>query len=146
MVVVAVLAATQPLPRDGSVEELHGNPTVGHAPRSRPEVKNGISSTKDGAPERFRCGLIKKVSWILQRVFAGAARRFLLRFYPAQIRGRGKAVTVAATSRQFTAGETGKGQFFRRNRRNLAEEGVVRIISSPRRVAGAPNLCSDRAQ
>jgi len=43
----------------------------GHAPRSRPEVKNG-SSAKDGAPERLRCGTIQEeVSEILQRVSAG---------------------------------------------------------------------------
>jgi len=28
----------------------------GHTPRSGPEVKNGRSSVKDGAPERLRCG------------------------------------------------------------------------------------------
>jgi len=47
----------------------------GHAPRSGPEVKNERSSPKDGAPERLRCGIVKKekVSQILQRVSAGAA-------------------------------------------------------------------------
>jgi len=56
---------------------------LGHAPRSVPEVKNGRSSTKDGTPERLRCRIIEEeVSQILQRVFAGAARRILL-FYPA---------------------------------------------------------------
>jgi len=33
----------------------------GHAPRSGPEVKNGRSSAKDGAPERLRYGTIQKV-------------------------------------------------------------------------------------
>jgi len=33
---------------------------------------------------------------------------------------------VAAKSRQFTTDETGKGKFFRENRRNLAGKGVVR--------------------
>jgi len=42
------------------------------------------------------------------------------------------AVTVATKSRQFTADKTGKGQFLRGNRENLAGEGVVRKISSPR--------------
>jgi len=76
--------ATRPLPRYGGVEELHGDPTVGPRPRSRPEVKNGRStdSAKEGAPERFRYGTIK-VSQILQRVSAGAARRILLPFYSA---------------------------------------------------------------
>jgi len=32
-------SATRPLPRDEGVEELHGDPTVGHAPRSRPDIK-----------------------------------------------------------------------------------------------------------
>jgi len=52
---------------------------LGHAPRSGPEVKNGRSSAKDGTPERLRCGTIQEeVSYILQRVSAGAARRILL--------------------------------------------------------------------
>jgi len=37
-----------------------------------------------------------------------------------------EGVTVAAKSRQFTADKTGKGQFLRGNRRNLAGEGVVK--------------------
>jgi len=49
-------------------------------------------------------------------------------------------VTVAAKSGQFTADEAGKSQFLRGNRRYLAEEGVARRISSPREVAGVPNL------
>jgi len=54
------------------------------APRSGPEVKNGRSSAKDGAPERLGCGTVKEeVSHILQRMSAGAARRILLPFYPA---------------------------------------------------------------
>jgi len=39
------------------------------------------------------------------------ARRILLQFYPAYIRGQKKDVTVAAKSKQFTAGEMRKGQF-----------------------------------
>jgi len=31
--------ATSPLPRDGGVEELHGDPTIGPRPKSRPKVK-----------------------------------------------------------------------------------------------------------
>jgi len=46
--------ATRLLSRDGDVEELYGNTTVGPAPRSGPEVKNR-SSAEDGAPERLRC-------------------------------------------------------------------------------------------
>jgi len=44
---------------------------------------------------------------------------------------------VAAT--EFTADEMGKGQFLRGNRRNLAGEGVVKKIPSPKRVASVPN-------
>jgi len=40
----------------------------------------------------------------------GAKRRILLPFYPALVRGQKKAVTVAAKSGQFTAGEVGWGQ------------------------------------
>jgi len=50
----------------------------------------------------------------VEEVSAGAARRIL----PT----RGK-------SGQFTADETGKGQFLRGNRRNVVEERVVRKIS-----------------
>jgi len=51
---------------------------------SKPKIKNGKSSAKNGAPERLRCRTIQEeVSHILQRVFAGAARRILLPFYPA---------------------------------------------------------------
>jgi len=40
-------SATRPLLRDGGVEELHRDPTVGfHAPRSGLEVKNGSSGVK----------------------------------------------------------------------------------------------------
>jgi len=60
--------ATRPLPSEGAVEKLHGDPRnstetqqSGHAPRSGLEVKNG-SSAKDGAPERLRCGTIQEVS------------------------------------------------------------------------------------
>jgi len=42
---------------------------------------------------------------------------------------------MAAKSGQFEAGETGKGQFLRENRRNLAGAGVVKKSSSPQRVA-----------
>jgi len=59
----------------------------GHAPRFGPEVKNGRSSPKDGAPERLRCRTIQEeVSRIQQWVSAGAARRILLRFYPERTR------------------------------------------------------------
>jgi len=43
---------------------------------------------------------------------------------------------------QFTADETGKGQFFRGDLRNLAGEEVVRKIWSPQRVASVSNLCN----
>jgi len=43
--------ATRPLPRDGGVEKLHRDPTVGSRPKSRSEVKNGRSGAEDDAPE-----------------------------------------------------------------------------------------------
>jgi len=47
--------ATRPLPRRGGiVEEFRGDLTVG------PEIKNGRSSAKNGAPERLRCGTVQK--------------------------------------------------------------------------------------
>jgi len=47
----------------------------------------------------------------MQMRSAGAARRIILPFYPAQVRGQDKAVTVAAkTGQQFRAAETGKGR------------------------------------
>jgi len=42
------------------------------------------------------------------------------------VRGQERAVTVAAKSGQFTADKTGKGQFLRENRRNLAGERAVK--------------------
>jgi len=55
------------------VEELQTQQSD-HAPRTGPEVNNGRSSAKDGAPERLGCGTVKEeVSQILQRVSAGAA-------------------------------------------------------------------------
>jgi len=33
---------------------------LGHAPKSGPEVKNGRSSAKDGAPQRLGCGTDKE--------------------------------------------------------------------------------------
>jgi len=55
-------------------------------------------------------------------------------------------VTRAAKSGQFTADEMGKGQFPSTNRRNLAGEGVVRKISSLKRIVSVPNLCNGRGQ
>jgi len=56
----------------------------GHTPRSGPEVKNGRSCAKDGAPERLRCKtILEQVSQIFQRVSTGAARRILLLSYSA---------------------------------------------------------------
>jgi len=57
----------------GAWRNSRGTQYSGHAPKSGPEVKNGRSSAKDGAPERLGCGIVKKVSHILQRVSAGAA-------------------------------------------------------------------------
>jgi len=53
---------------------------------------------------------------------------------------------VAAKSGQFSANDIGKGQFLQLNRRNLAGEGVVRKILSPKRVANVSNLCNGWCQ
>jgi len=114
-------------------------------PRTGPEIKNGRSSAKDGAPERHRYVTIQEeVSQILQRVSAGTARIIFLPFYPAEVRGQEKDVTMAAKSGQFIADKMGKSQLLRGNRRNLA--GVVRKISSPKRVASMSNLCNGWCQ
>jgi len=56
---------------------------LGHAPRSRPEVKIGRSSAKNGALERLRYGTIQEeVNQILHRVSAGTARRILSSVLP----------------------------------------------------------------
>jgi len=69
-----VVEATRPLPRDGGVEEHHGDPTVGPRPKVWTEFKNGRSGAEDGEPERLGCETVKEeVSQILQRVSAGAA-------------------------------------------------------------------------
>jgi len=61
---------TRPLSRDGSLRNStetqqsghapRETQQSGHAPRSGPEVKNGRSSVKDGAPEKLRCGTVKE--------------------------------------------------------------------------------------
>jgi len=48
--------ATRPLPRDGGVEELHEDPTVGPRPKAWTRGQNGRSNAKAGAPERLRAG------------------------------------------------------------------------------------------
>jgi len=66
------------------MEELHRDPTVGHAPWSGPEVKNERSSAKGGVSERLRCRTIQEeVSQILQKVFLRRCKKILLPFYPA---------------------------------------------------------------
>jgi len=55
-------------------------------------------------------------------------------------------MALAAKSGQFIADETGKGQFFRGNQGKLAEEGIVRKISSSKRVARVPNLSNGWSQ
>jgi len=48
----------------------------GHAPRSGPEINNGRSSAKDGAPERLGCLTVKEEVELhpgVQRVSAIAA-------------------------------------------------------------------------
>jgi len=72
-------------------------------------------------------------------IFRDFVRMF---FMDGPLAVRNFAMIVATKSGQFTADETGKGKSLRGNRRNLAEEGVVRDFVY--RVAGVPNLCNDR--
>jgi len=51
-----------------------------------------------------------------------------------------EGVTVAAKSEQFTADNTGKGQFLRGNRRNLVGEGVVKDLVSKKSSECAQSL------
>jgi len=68
---------TRPLPRDeggrGEIPRRSNSRAI--IQKSGPEVKNGKSSSKNGAPERLGCGSIyKEVSWILQVKSAGASQ------------------------------------------------------------------------
>jgi len=70
------------LRKDGALQELFGDPTVGQ--RLDHRSKNGRSKTKNGTPEKLRCRTIQKeVGQILQLMIAGAARRRILPFYLA---------------------------------------------------------------
>jgi len=72
MVVVVMLS--DPFRGIGAWKNSTETQQSGHAQRFGPEVKNGRSSAKDGAPERLGCGTIQEeVSQILQRVSIGAA-------------------------------------------------------------------------
>jgi len=55
--------ATRPLPRDGGVEELHGDPTVG--------PKNGRSGAEDDALERLGCGTARRKLRLSSRLLTG---------------------------------------------------------------------------
>jgi len=55
-------------------------------------------------------------------------------------------MTLATKLVQFTADETGKGQFLRGNRRNLAGEVFMRKISFSKKVANVTNLCNGQGQ
>jgi len=52
---VVVVVLPDPLQGVEGMEELHGDPQLGHAPRLGTEVKNGKSSAKNGVLERLRC-------------------------------------------------------------------------------------------
>jgi len=63
---------------------FRGYPTVGPSLKIWTRDQNGRRNAKDGTPERFRCETIQKaMSYILQLMSAGAARRILLPFYLA---------------------------------------------------------------
>jgi len=97
---------------------------LGHASVSGPEVKNGRSSAKDGAPVMPRRGTNQEeANQILRRVSADAARIIHPPLYPAQIRGQEKAVTAAAKPGQPTADEPGKGHSFTRKQKQSGRRG-----------------------
>jgi len=77
--------AIRSLPKNGGGKEFRGDPIAGPRPRSGPEIKNGKSSAKDVALERFSCSrsIQKEVIYILQLMNASTAKRILLSFYLA---------------------------------------------------------------
>jgi len=71
---VVVVVLPDPFRGMGAWRNSTETQQLGHAPRNGPEVKNGRSGAKDGAPERLECRTVKEeVSQILQRVSTGAA-------------------------------------------------------------------------
>jgi len=84
---------------------------------------------EDVVPERLKCGENP----------GRAELRFILR-------RKEKAVTAAAKSVQFTTDESREGPVLPRKQKKLAGDGVVRRISSPKRVASVPNLYNSRAR
>jgi len=53
---VVVLLLPPTLPRDGGYGGLHGDPSVGlHSSRFGPEIKDGRSRAKNGAPKKCIC-------------------------------------------------------------------------------------------
>jgi len=100
--------ATRPFPRDGGAEELHKAQQSGNAPRSGPDVKNRRSSTKNGTPERLICGTIQEenpAEDVCRRCKKNSPS--ILSCIGKKIEGCDRGTKVG----QFTAGETGKGQF-----------------------------------
>jgi len=57
---LVVVVLPDPLRGVGAWKNSTETQQSGHAPRFRPEIKNG-SSAKDGAPERLGCGTVKEV-------------------------------------------------------------------------------------
>jgi len=72
---MVVVVLPNPFRKMGAWKNSTETQQSGHAPRSRPGVKNGRSGAEDGAPERLGCRTVKEeeISQILQRVSAGAA-------------------------------------------------------------------------
>jgi len=60
LVAVVVVVLSDPFRGMGVGRNSTETQQSGHNPRSGPEVKNGRSSDKDGAPERLRCETIQK--------------------------------------------------------------------------------------
>jgi len=94
------------------MEVLRLSQQPGHDPKFGSEIKDWRSSAKDGAQERLKFGTIQmKMSSILHLIIADAARRILLTFYPAQIRGQKKVMVLVVKLGQVTAGAARKNQF-----------------------------------
>jgi len=104
----------------------------GHDPRSRPEVK-----IEEVVPKMAR----RRGSEGGELVPIESVRRRCKKNAPSVLSCIGKRTREGCDRgnevRTVHSGQNGKGQFFREDRRNLAEEGVVKAILS-RRVTGMP--------
>jgi len=59
-VLVVVVVLPNPFRGMGAQRNSAETQQLDHAPKSGPDIKIGRSTATDGAPERFRCGVIQK--------------------------------------------------------------------------------------